>query len=326
VSSSSSQYPSVVRTYYPLGSTTGVAGQVLIPSRYYSAMTIDSAGAVWIHGGRPANLQYGGYSDLWKCNISMSPISCAWMRGSSSVNDYTSVSYGTMGTASPYSLISPRNSHSVAYDPTTKFIWIYGGHGLFSGSQGGYAADLWLIDINECGSLSCLNGGTCLQLTTDYHTCMCPAGFNGTDCEMVIDYCTSNPCQNGATCMRGINSFYCACAAGFSGPNCQTNSNECASNPCMNGGSCVDGIASFVCRCAAGFFGNLCESQADMCTSNPCMNGGICQKGINSFNCACIKGFKGVLCQTAGAGTLLSSWTTVVVSVLLAYVLTKSNQ
>lgn len=37
-----------------------------------------------------------------------------------------------------------------------------------------------------------------------------------------IDECASNPCQNGATCIDGINSFTCKCVPGYTGKLCET--------------------------------------------------------------------------------------------------------
>ena len=37
-----------------------------------------------------------------------------------------------------------------------------------------------------------------------------------------IDDCDPNPCQNGATCVDGVNDSSCTCVLGFSGTNCQT--------------------------------------------------------------------------------------------------------
>ena len=36
-----------------------------------------------------------------------------------------------------------------------------------------------------------------------------------------IDECTSDPCQNGATCNDGTNSYTCSCAVGFRGDHCE---------------------------------------------------------------------------------------------------------
>ena len=44
---------------------------------------------------------------------------------------------------------------------------------------------LWLfdlfIDIDECLSISCLNGGTCINLVGGF-MCECPPGFRGDTC------------------------------------------------------------------------------------------------------------------------------------------------
>ena len=35
-----------------------------------------------------------------------------------------------------------------------------------------------------------------------------------------IDECSSDPCMNGGTCTDGVNSYSCACAPGYSGEDC----------------------------------------------------------------------------------------------------------
>ena len=35
-----------------------------------------------------------------------------------------------------------------------------------------------------------------------------------------IDECTSEPCQNGGTCIAENNTYKCMCATGFNGQNC----------------------------------------------------------------------------------------------------------
>ena len=37
-----------------------------------------------------------------------------------------------------------------------------------------------------------------------------------------INECLSNPCKNGGTCTDFINYYSCQCAAGYSGVNCET--------------------------------------------------------------------------------------------------------
>ena len=36
-----------------------------------------------------------------------------------------------------------------------------------------------------------------------------------------IDECSSSPCQNGGTCIDGINSYTCVCVPGHAGDNCE---------------------------------------------------------------------------------------------------------
>ena len=37
-----------------------------------------------------------------------------------------------------------------------------------------------------------------------------------------INECSSGPCQNGGTCVDGVNRYTCSCAPGYTGINCQT--------------------------------------------------------------------------------------------------------
>ena len=37
-----------------------------------------------------------------------------------------------------------------------------------------------------------------------------------------LNKCIPNPCRNGATCVRAINSYSCQCVAGYSGQDCQS--------------------------------------------------------------------------------------------------------
>ena len=41
---------------------------------------------------------------------------------------------------------------------------------------------LFLIDINECASSPCQNGGACRDLVNRFQ-CVCAAGYDGTRCE-----------------------------------------------------------------------------------------------------------------------------------------------
>uniref|UniRef100_A0A3B4F981 Cubilin n=1 Tax=Pundamilia nyererei TaxID=303518 RepID=A0A3B4F981_9CICH len=62
--------------------------------------------------------------------------------------------------------------------------------------------------------------------------------------------CSSNPCQNGGTCLNLLNSYHCICPGNWGGPNCATDVNECqvysgTSQGCQNGATCVNTAGSF---------------------------------------------------------------------------------
>ncbi|XP_078574895.1 uncharacterized protein LOC144861071 [Branchiostoma floridae x Branchiostoma japonicum] len=152
-------------------------------------------------------------------------------------------------------------------------------------------------EFDECSSAPCQNGATCQDGVNSF-TCQCVPGYVGTLCETDIDECSSAPCQNGATCQDGVISFTCHCVPGFTGTLCETDIDECSSAPCQNGAPCQDGVNNFTCQCAPGFTGTLCESDIDECSSAPCQNGATCQDGVNSFTCQCVPGFTGTHCET----------------------------
>ena len=75
-----------------------------------------------------------------------------------------------------------------------------------------------------------------------------------------IEDCAASPCQNGGTCVDGVNTYTCQCATGFTGSTCSDIDDCPAMNPCQNGGSCVDGVDSYTCNCPSRFSGNNCET------------------------------------------------------------------
>lgn len=40
-------------------------------------------------------------------------------------------------------------------------------------------------------------------------------------CVVDVDECASSPCENGAVCSHGVDSYSCRCALGYEGPQCQ---------------------------------------------------------------------------------------------------------
>ena len=62
--------------------------------------------------------------------------------------------------------------------------------------------------------------GKCIDGINDY-TCTCDKGYTGRDCDIEINECESQPCMNGGVCYDFVARFYCACPAGFFGDTCE---------------------------------------------------------------------------------------------------------
>ncbi|XP_066274796.1 uncharacterized protein [Branchiostoma lanceolatum] len=151
-------------------------------------------------------------------------------------------------------------------------------------------------DIDDCASVTCQNGGTCVD-GVDSYGCDCVAGYDGDHCENDINDCASVTCQNGGTCLDGVDSYTCDCVAGYDGDHCENDIDDCASVTCQNGGTCVDGVDSYACDCAPGYDGDHCENDIDDCTSVTCQNGGTCVDGVDSYACDCVAGYDGDHCE-----------------------------
>ncbi|KAK1155658.1 hypothetical protein AOXY_G26555 [Acipenser oxyrinchus oxyrinchus] len=141
------------------------------------------------------------------------------------------------------------------------------------------------------------------------YLCHCQPGFTGKNCSVNINECASMPCQNGGSCEDLINGYQCLCEPGFTGVGCETNIDECESNPCANGGRCEDGIDDYTCLCpAAGqdatpWGGKNCDTQLVGCQENDCQNGATChptyQSGTHNYSCHCPPGFYDDHCNTS---------------------------
>eukprot|EP00794_Sanderia_malayensis_P007132 gene7132-7937_t len=166
---------------------------------------------------------------------------------------------------------------------------------LFTHAEGSVASSQ-CTNINECSSNPCNNGATCVDGVNGF-TCQCKPGFLGRTCEQEKDECASNPCFGEAHCMDLVNAFECVCPLGFKGRYCEDRVAECTQGKCRNGGTCKDTPDGFACTCAAGFTGLLCERTVNECGSSPCKNGAACIDSTNGFTCRCRPGFSGDLCE-----------------------------
>ncbi|KAI8483784.1 hypothetical protein Bbelb_384420 [Branchiostoma belcheri] len=97
-----------------------------------------------------------------------------------------------------------------------------------------------------------------------------------------IDECASSPCQNGESCIDGINSYSCSCLNGFQGVNCETAPDWCSQNQCPFGWTCVDHIFCFSCNDPA----RAKRMASYECSSASCLDGMYCaSEGAASFSC-----------------------------------------
>ncbi|XP_060690951.1 sushi, nidogen and EGF-like domain-containing protein 1 isoform X2 [Hemiscyllium ocellatum] len=165
--------------------------------------------------------------------------------------------------------------------------------------RAGFTGRRCQIDVNECSSYPCHNGGTCRDGQNAF-TCQCLAGFTGALCETDINDCVLNECQNGATCIDGIDRYHCECSVGFIGKHCEiVMPSPCDSDPCQRGGTCNEQDGSYTCQCPPGFSGQRCEKERlRSCVSNPCRNGGTCKEAHGTYQCICLYRFTGKNCET----------------------------
>lgn len=97
--------------------------------------------------------------------------------------------------------------------------WGQEGSTCLSFGQNQNLTSIFNLDVNECASNPCANGGKCIN-GQDYYQCECRQGFFGFNCQYQIDECLSNPCTAGSTCINEIGKYRCICVDGFTGNNC----------------------------------------------------------------------------------------------------------
>ncbi|XP_054998949.1 protein crumbs homolog 2 [Sorex araneus] len=130
--------------------------------------------------------------------------------------------------------------------------------------------------------------------------CRCPPGFEGDDCGVDVDECASRPCHNGGSCQDLPNGFQCRCVDGYTGLTCQQDVDDCASGPCLHGGTCEDAVASYICWCREDWGGHDCSVRLTGCRGQPCPPATTCtptfESGVHGYTCRCPPGTHGPLC------------------------------
>ncbi|CAB1458891.1 unnamed protein product [Pleuronectes platessa] len=158
----------------------------------------------------------------------------------------------------------------------------------------GYEGENCQLDTDECEQHPCENDGECFQRSDARNYGMLPelstatftyeeaAGFichccqgspvqYGVYCEVDINECDSNPCQNGATCEDAANSYRCHCPMPepdqepLGGRNCDVRLVGCQHHQCQHKAGCDpmltdDGEHSYTCKCPSGWTGERCNT------------------------------------------------------------------
>ncbi|EDW26617.1 GL13113 [Drosophila persimilis] len=165
------------------------------------------------------------------------------------------------------------------------------------------------LELNNCQSGPCENGGSCYSTFNGYR-CQCRPAFEGAKCEIDVNECalyegTDLACQNGAQCVNQFGSYSCLCLPGWHGMHCTQRKGDCslasAWELCGHG-SCVPSSdeAGYRCLCEAGWKSNgltpVCGEDVDECSDaaahTPCSTKCINLPG--SFTCApCAPGLTG---------------------------------
>lgn len=191
-------------------------------------------------------------------------------------------------------------------------------------------ASLLVTSNGSCSSAPCSNGGTCVQSNatgSSNYTCQCASGYSGSNCtgalfpprsiaplfvcrvfslsDLVLvvvvisggNPCSSAPCTNGGTCVRGNGSsaanYSCQCAAGYSGATCASTPANCSAG--YGGANCSSCASNYT--KAGSVNGSTCIR--DNCATPPggCTAGSCKNTGPSSYNCSsCVAGFAGSNC------------------------------
>ena len=109
-----------------------------------------------------------------------------------------------------------------------------------------------------------LAGPVPVRRSGSYSDCTCPPDFRGKHCEQDRRVCKLTTCLNNGTCHNiSKTDFNCSCASGWEGKRCERIINLCSSSPCQNRGVCFPSLRNYTCKCLQGSYsGRHCEITA----------------------------------------------------------------
>ena len=143
-----------------------------------------------------------------------------------------------------------------------------------------------------------MNESECIDVGPKAYRCKCSGGTIGKHCETAVDWCMSDPCQNGSTCEVEEEALVCICLPNSAGPYCQFDDLCRYGHNCGHGGTCkMKSEYEMYCLCAEGWTGLQCEKEIDECLSDPCTGVSYCVDDFLSYECFCKPGWEGDDCD-----------------------------
>ena len=171
------------------------------------------------------------------------------------------------------------------------------------------------LDCNEVTTCPPSEAVTCPITTTEQSQSCPPCNVTCPDvttcgpcdeCTTVtppINYCETNPCENGGTCAedRAEGRSYCLCSEGWTGANC-TVALHCQMEPCGQNGTCIEKTEqrTYECICPDKFGEPNCSTPIlSPCDREPCAENSTCYEtpGNADYFCACQAGFTSRNCS-----------------------------
>ncbi|KAM4747564.1 lactadherin isoform 2-T2 [Rhinophrynus dorsalis] len=105
--------------------------------------------------------------------------------------------------------------------------------------------DCNVTEKGPCNPNPCHNNAECQVLSNSgrgdtfiQYICKCPPGYDGQNCEIDKNMCSTNPCKNGGICKNLYEDFTCKCASPYIGKVCHV---RCANALGMEGRAIADG-------------------------------------------------------------------------------------
>ena len=152
-----------------------------------------------------------------------------------------------------------------------------------------------------CSTMLCSNGGQCSDVTivdVETFSCNCTPGWTGCTCSEDIDFCASQPCMHGGTCIDTGDGYTCMCSDAYTGPHCAALDYCAVYAPCQNDGHCVNTANTYSCVCVGGWTGKNCTDDVDECRQlSTCQNGGTCININGNYSCSCAPLYTGAHCE-----------------------------